>query len=424
MSCCRNMSQTMPLFPLGTVLYPGLVLPLHIFEERYRQLVRDLLEGPEPQEFGVIAIRKGRETGVDGVSALYEIGCAAALRQVARHDDGRFDVVTVGTQRFRLLGLDHSRSYLQGEIELLAEETGDEAAAALAVPALQRSFRDYLDALATQGAARIDVPDLPDEPVLLSYLVAASLIVDLSDRQVMLAEPDAASRLAAERALLARRPGSCALSPRRQPPTCGARPTTRTRCVLSLPPRQRDVVRQPFGHRRGQPGQRVRRQRARRGAARADLGGQPARQQDGRPATVEQPRLVADSGQGLPTAPGQGSEAAEESIGDRDDDRDAFSPVHHAGGPGHVTGAADGPADRGGDLVRAQQDTPRRRGRSPVMLGPPAARRRRARPGIGGGRRRGLIKGRPGLTGRRGGLTGCGCCGLTGGRCGLTGCGR
>ena len=74
----------MPLFPLGTVLYPGLVLPLHIFEERYRQLVGDLLDGPEPREFGVIAIRKGRETGVDGVSALYEIGCAAALRQVAR----------------------------------------------------------------------------------------------------------------------------------------------------------------------------------------------------------------------------------------------------------------------------------------------------------------------------------------------------
>src|SRR5215468_9923180 len=166
------MSTTMPLFPLGTVLYPGLMLPLHIFEDRYRQLVNDLLDGPEPREFGVIAIRKGRETGVDGVSALYEIGCTATLRQVARHDDGRFDVVAVGAQRFRLLGLDHSRP--------------------------------YLDALATQGAARIDVPDLPDEPVLLSYLVAASMIVDLSDRQVMLAEPDAASRLAAERTLLAR----------------------------------------------------------------------------------------------------------------------------------------------------------------------------------------------------------------------------
>ena len=72
----------MPLFPLGTVLYPGLVLPLHIFEERYRQLVRDLLEGPEPRDFGVIAIRKGRETGVDGVSALMRSaaprGCAGS----------------------------------------------------------------------------------------------------------------------------------------------------------------------------------------------------------------------------------------------------------------------------------------------------------------------------------------------------------
>ena len=194
----------MPLFPLGTVLFPGLVLPLHIFEERYRQLVRDLLDGQEPQEFGVIAIRKGRETGVDGVSALHEIGCTARLREVTQHDDGRFELVTVGTQRFRLLGLDHSRPYLRGAIEPLAEETGDEAAAGLAVEAVQRTFRDYLDALATRGAARINVPDLPDEPVLLSYLVAASMIVDLSDRQVLLAEPDAAGRLAAERTLLAR----------------------------------------------------------------------------------------------------------------------------------------------------------------------------------------------------------------------------
>jgi uncharacterized protein len=198
------MSETMPLFPLGTVLYPGLVLPLHIFEERYRQLVGDLLDGPEPRDFGVIAIRKGRETGVDGVSALHEIGCTARLRRVMRHDDGRFEVVTVGTQRFRLLELDHSRPYLRGEIKLLTEETGDGAAAALAVQLVQRTFREYLDALATQGAAQIEVPDLPDEPVLLSYLVAASVIVDLSDRQALLAEPDAAGRLAAERTLLAR----------------------------------------------------------------------------------------------------------------------------------------------------------------------------------------------------------------------------
>ena len=87
------MSEMLPLFPLGAVLYPGMLLPLHIFEERYRQLVQDLLDGPEPRRFGVIAIRKGRETGIDGVHSLYEIGCAATLRRVDRHDDGRFDIV-------------------------------------------------------------------------------------------------------------------------------------------------------------------------------------------------------------------------------------------------------------------------------------------------------------------------------------------
>lgn len=194
----------MPLFPLGTVLYPGLVLPLHIFEERYRQMVRGLLAGPEPRRFGVIAIRKGRETGADGVSALYEIGCTATLREVTEHDDGRFDLVTVGTRRFRLKGVDHSQPYPRGEIDLLAEETGDETAAVLAAQAVGRAFRAYLDVLATRGATRVKVPDLPEDPVLLSYLVAASVIMDLSDRQRLLAQPDAARRLAAEHGLLAR----------------------------------------------------------------------------------------------------------------------------------------------------------------------------------------------------------------------------
>ena len=198
------MSETLPLFPLGTVLYPGLLLPLHIFEDRYRRLVRDLLDGPAPGRFGVIAIRKGRETGVDGVSALHEIGCTATLRQVEEHEDGRFDLVTVGTQRFRLLDLDDSLPYLQGRVDVLAEDTGDETAAGLAAQTVQRGFRAYLDALVAGGVAQVNVPDLPDEPVLLSYVVAASMIVDLPDKQVLLAEPDALRRLTTERALLSR----------------------------------------------------------------------------------------------------------------------------------------------------------------------------------------------------------------------------
>jgi uncharacterized protein len=198
------MSETLPLFPLGTVLYPGLVLPLHIFEERYRQLVRDLMAGPEPHRFGVIAIRQGRETGISGVSALHEVGCTATLRQVEPYEDGRYDLVTVGAERFRLVELGDSRPYLRGEVDLLAEATGDEAAAALAARAVQEAFRGYLAALAQRGTGSIAVPDLPDEPVLLSYFVAASMIVELSDKQALLAEPDAAGRLTAERALLAK----------------------------------------------------------------------------------------------------------------------------------------------------------------------------------------------------------------------------
>jgi Lon protease-like protein len=196
------MSQCLPLFPLGTVLYPGLVLPLHIFEERYRELVRDLLAGPEPRQFGVIAIREGRETGIAGVRALHEIGCTATLRQVDEQEDGRYNLVTVGTDRFRLLRLDDSRAYLQADVDLLTDEAGDEAAAGLAVTSVQEAFLAYLEVLAQRGATRVNVPELPDEPVLLSYVVAASVVVDLPDKQALLAEPDALRRLTAERALL------------------------------------------------------------------------------------------------------------------------------------------------------------------------------------------------------------------------------
>ena len=131
------MSELLPLFPLGAVLYPGMVLPLHIFEDRYRRLIDDLLAGPEPRRFGVIAIREGRETGVDGVASLYDICCVAELRDANRHEDGRFDVVTIGTQRFRLRQLDQSQPYFQGEIDLLPEDDPDTAEAIAAVPPAQ-----------------------------------------------------------------------------------------------------------------------------------------------------------------------------------------------------------------------------------------------------------------------------------------------
>ncbi len=198
------MGVVLPLFPLGAVLFPGMLLPLHIFEERYRQLVRDLLDGPEPRRFGVIAIRKGRETGIDGVHSLYEIGCTATLRRVDRHDDGRSDIVTVGTQRFRLRGLDETGPYPQGEVEMLAEEPVDPATAEAAVRVIQTAFREYLDALIEWGGAVVRLEDLPDEPTLLSFIVAAAMVIDLPERQALLAESDTLRRLALQRAMLSR----------------------------------------------------------------------------------------------------------------------------------------------------------------------------------------------------------------------------
>ncbi len=205
------MSTTLPLFPLGTVLFPGLVLPLHIFEDRYRQLVADLLAGPVPRQFGVIAIKRGRETGIDGVSSLYETGCTATMRRVERLPDGGYDLVTVGAQRFRLIRLADGAPYLRGEVELLPDEprpgepdyaSAAADAAAAAVGAVQRAFRAYLDLMAERGGARVSVPDLPAEPALLSYLVAAAVVVDLPVKQGLLDQPDALRRLTAERALL------------------------------------------------------------------------------------------------------------------------------------------------------------------------------------------------------------------------------
>jgi Lon protease-like protein len=198
------MTEMLPLFPLGTVLCPGLVLPLNIFEERYRQLIGELQASPQPRRFGVIAIREGRETGVTGVSSLFDVGCVAALREVTELPDGRFEIVTVGTDRFRLRSLDDSMPYLRGEVELLAEPAGDEIETPMVTAAVQRAFRVYLDELARRGPAKISVPELPDEPVLLSYLVAASMIIELPQRQELLAKPDALTRLEAERSLLSR----------------------------------------------------------------------------------------------------------------------------------------------------------------------------------------------------------------------------
>lgn len=187
-----------PLFPLGTLLVPGLILPLHIFEPRYRRLVQDLLERPEDERaFGVIAIREGHEVGEHGAQALYDVGTLAVLREVTPYDDGRYDIVTVGTQRFSLGALDASLPYLQATVGLLPEESGVGATALAA--SVGRAFAAYRTLLTDDEST-----ELPDDPGVLSYLVAAAVVADLPIRQDFLAAADDAARLRQEAAFLSR----------------------------------------------------------------------------------------------------------------------------------------------------------------------------------------------------------------------------
>jgi Lon protease-like protein len=197
------MEEMLPLFPLGTVLFPGMVLPLQVFEERYRQMVSDLLDRPEPRELGIIAIRKGQEVGTENLRELHDVGCVARVRELEPLADGRYSLVVVGSRRFRLLRTDEARPYLQGDVEELPDEPGGDEVTAEA-PAVQAAFRDYLNALADRAGAVIRIADLPDEPVLLSYVVAAAMIIDIPERQALLSAPDGLSRLRAERQLLTR----------------------------------------------------------------------------------------------------------------------------------------------------------------------------------------------------------------------------
>jgi Lon protease-like protein len=199
------MAEVIPLFPLGTVVFPGLMLPLNVFEPRYRRLVQDLLELPEEQRsFGVVAIKSGREVGRDGVNELYDVGCTTLVRRIEPQDDGRYHLVTTGARRFRLGERDPvSAPYLQAEVEWIPEELGGGEPQALG-DELTSAFRTYLAALGAARGVEIGLPALPDDLAVLTYLVAATVVADVSDKQTLLEAVTTSERVDAEVALLRR----------------------------------------------------------------------------------------------------------------------------------------------------------------------------------------------------------------------------
>jgi Lon protease-like protein len=213
-------TDRLPLFPLSSALFPGLVLPLNVFEDRYRALARDLMALPEdaPRRFGVVAIRNGQEVaptgqegrgtgpaaglGGDPLEALYGYGCVADATGISEREEGGYEMVATGIARFRLLSVDASGAYLTGEVEELPDEPGLGAAAL--VPEVTRAFRGYQKTLAGSRESTLASQDFPDDPTVMSYLVAAAVVMETPEKQRLLEAADAAARLTAELKLLRR----------------------------------------------------------------------------------------------------------------------------------------------------------------------------------------------------------------------------
>ncbi|GAB3682685.1 LON peptidase substrate-binding domain-containing protein [Saccharopolyspora tripterygii] len=201
------MLDTLPLFPLGSVLLPGGRLPLNIFEPRYRDLVQDLLNEDLPdRRFGVVTIRQGWEVGEDNVDSMYDVGCTAVLDQAKQLPGGRYEATAFGERRFRLLQIDHeSASYLLARVQWLPDTEPEQDAP---------GRRERLTAAARDAHQRYHASGLREGPreepgeaadsADLSYLLADDCVLTTEDRQDLLEETDPLIRLRNVRKLLLR----------------------------------------------------------------------------------------------------------------------------------------------------------------------------------------------------------------------------
>jgi Lon protease-like protein len=209
------MTETMPIFPLGLVAFPGMTVPLHVFEDRYRAMVRHLLaiEEPEDRLFGIVAIREGYEVGGHETRSMYRTGCVVRLATVSEYDDGRFDIAGIGLRRMRVVGTDTEGPFVRAEVETLTDqeppsvETAREAAHALA------TFAEYRELIGELRGGEVMSGSLPRDPEMLSYVLAATCSLTLRERQQLLESPTSFERLGLLRRLMRREIGAMTAIP-------------------------------------------------------------------------------------------------------------------------------------------------------------------------------------------------------------------
>ena len=188
------MGDPLPMFPLNTVVFPGMTVPLHVFEERYRALVHHLLrvEDPADRVFGTVAIREGYEVGDHGAQSVYRVGCVLQLTEAEARPDGSFDVVAVGRDRLLLDHMERGDLFPTGVADVVVEphvqvpqDVQDRARAV---------FTAYRAAIAElQGDPFSGT--LPRDPDYLAWTLSAIAPLPMAERQSLLEAADSQERL-------------------------------------------------------------------------------------------------------------------------------------------------------------------------------------------------------------------------------------
>lgn len=179
------MQQTrfLPLFPLNTVLFPGLTLPLHVFEERYKLMLKHCLE--EDRALGIVLIKSGWEAG--GPAIPFEVGTLARIVHVENRQDGTIDLTVIGERRFRIRSVVDGEPYAIGDVALIDDEPID--VPDRLVSGVREMFTEYVQTL--RGLAnRSEGPvRLPESAIELSCIVAASMQITRQEQQALLEDP-------------------------------------------------------------------------------------------------------------------------------------------------------------------------------------------------------------------------------------------